>query len=68
MSRIMIGLLNPDKLAFRIHKANGRIKHAGTGKDSWFTLEGAKKDVDKKKGEMIYEYNLKTMNPMWEIL
>jgi len=68
MSKVMIGLINPNEIAFRIHKANGKIKYAGTGKDSWFTLEDARKKADTKKGEMIYEYNLKTMNPMWEIL
>lgn len=56
------------KSNYRIHKKCGRIKYAGTGIDSWFTLEDAKKDVDYSAGEMIMEYNMKTMEPMWEAL
>jgi hypothetical protein len=57
-----------DSCKYRILTQNGRIKYAGTNNPSWFTLENAKKVVDQSKGEMIYEYCLKTMEPLWEVL
>ena len=42
---------------FRIITAENRIKFAGTGMDSWFTLDGAKAAVDYNAGEMIYQYD-----------
>lgn len=42
---------------YRIHKKDGRIKHAGTGKDSWFnSLDDARKDVNYEDGERIFQY------------
>jgi phage terminase small subunit len=46
-----------DLITFRILKPDGKIKFAGTGEDSWFKLDKARKLVDYSKGEMIYEYN-----------
>jgi hypothetical protein len=46
-----------NKAKYRILKANGRIKFAGTDKPSWLTIEQAKKLVNYTDGEMIYEYN-----------
>ena len=46
-----------DKANYRIINPNGRIKYAGTGMPSWFTLDNAKKIVDYSNGEMIYEYD-----------
>ena len=65
MSQVMIGSID-SKVKYRIIKPDGRIKYAGTGKDSWFTLEDARKKV--KSGESIYLYDLRTMRQMGEIL
>lgn len=46
-----------DKANYRIIKSNGRVKYAGTGMPSWFTLDKAKQNVDYSQGEMIYEYD-----------
>lgn len=62
----MIGAVEPYKVKYRIIKPDGRIRFAGTGKPSWFTLEDARKNA--KKNDSIYEYNLKTMDKMWEVL
>jgi hypothetical protein len=50
---------------FRIITPEGKIKFAGTGFDSWFTLDQAKSKV--KKGESIYEYCPKTGEKLWEV-
>jgi uncharacterized pyridoxamine 5'-phosphate oxidase family protein len=52
---------------YRIIKEDRKIKFAGTDKDSWMTLEIAKKEVDYSKGEMIYEYS-QNGNPLFEVL
>jgi hypothetical protein len=65
---VFIGATKKNPVRYRIHTEKRRIKYAGTGSDSWFTLEQAKKLVDTKKGEAIYEYDLRTMNPLWEVL
>jgi hypothetical protein len=57
---------NPDKINYRIVTEDYRIKYAGTGHDSWFTLDKARKLVDYSKGEMIYEYNYNG-DMMWEV-
>lgn len=41
---------------YRILTEDYKIKFAGTGKDSWFTLEDAQILVNYSAGEMIYEY------------
>lgn len=65
---VFIGSVKKNPIRYRIHTKNGRIKYAGTGYDSWFTLEKARELVNDKKGEMIYEYDLKSMDPLWEVL
>lgn len=56
-----------DPIKYRILTEDGKIKYAGTGFDSWFSLEKAKEKVDYTKGEMIYEWDLKTQEPLWEV-
>lgn len=53
---------------FRILDKNGLIKYTGSNIGSWFTLEKAKKLVNKSQGEKIYEYSNDYMNKMWEVL
>ena len=62
---VLIGSVD-SKLKYRIIKPNGRIKFAGTGEDSWFTLEDARKKAGKQ--DSIYLYDLRTMRQMGEIL
>ena len=56
------------KATYRIITKKGLIKYAGSNRGSWFTLQQAKKLVNKKEGEKIYEYSLKTMRKLWEVL
>lgn len=58
---------NKRPIKFRIFTKDRKIKFAGTGQDSWFTLEKALKLVDKSKGEMIYEVD-PSGNPVWEVM
>jgi hypothetical protein len=60
-------ILYENQIKYRILTKDRKIKYAGTGHDSWFTLEKAKKLVDRTKGEMIYEFD-KEGRPMWEVL
>lgn len=60
-------LLTEDKIKYRILTKDRKIKYAGTGEDSWFTIEKAKKLVDRTKGEMIYEFT-PNGDPMWEVM
>lgn len=53
------------KLRYRIRKADGRFLNAGTGEDSWFTLEKARELVNYEKGETIVEHD--GVNVLWEI-
>ena len=55
-----------DNVKYRIQKKNGTILNAGTSKDSWFTLEQARKKVDYSKGERIVESN--GIHILWEVL
>jgi len=59
--------MNTTKVNYRIHKADGRIKYAGTDSPSWLTLEMARQLVNESKGEKIYEYDY-NRNPLWEVL
>lgn len=65
---IGLGAVAPYKSKYRILTKDRRIKNAGTGKDSWFTLDEARKIVNTQKGEKIYEWNMYTMEPMFEVL
>lgn len=55
------------KTNYRILNSDMTIKYAGTGLYSWFTLEYAREIVDYQKGEMIYEYNMTSMERMYEV-
>lgn len=52
---------------FRILTKDRRIKYAGTDTESWMTLETAKKLVNYKEGEGIFEFNNKG-EILWEVL
>ena len=51
---------------YRIQTADRKIKYVGTGENSWFTLEQARKLVDYSKGERIVEHD--GVNILWEVL
>ena len=51
---------------FRIITSEGKIKFAGTGYDSWFTLAEARELIE--EGDSIYEYCPNTGNQLWEVL
>ena len=55
-----------DSKVYRIQNADKTILNAGTGRDSWFSLEEAKKIVNYEIGQRIIESN--GMNILWEIL
>ena len=52
-------------MKYRIQTSEGKILFAGTGKDSWFTLDQARKIVDYDKGQRIIESD--GVNILWEI-
>ena len=54
-----------DTLRYRIQTADLKFKSAGTGDDSWFTLERAREIVDYEAGERIVEHN--GVNVLWEV-
>jgi hypothetical protein len=56
-----------NKAVYRIIKANGNVKYAGTDMPSWFNLENAQKFADKSNGEKIFEYDLKYQRALWEV-
>lgn len=53
------------KKTYRIKTRDGKFLNAGTGKDSWFDLETARKKVNYKKGETIVETD--GVNILWEV-
>lgn len=52
------------KAKYRIQNENGTFLNAGTGLESWFTLEDARKIVS--EGQIIVEHD--GVNVLWEIL
>jgi hypothetical protein len=52
-------------IKYRIKKDDGTFLNAGTGENSWFTLDDARKLVDYSKGQIIVESD--GMNELWEI-
>ena len=60
------GFNNSNPYKYRILKADKRFLNAGTGLDSWFTLEQARKLVDYTTGQMIIESD--GVNILWEVL
>ena len=53
-------------MKYRIQKANGTFLNAGTGLNSWFTLEGARGLVNYSDGQRIVEHD--GVSVLWEIL
>lgn len=52
---------------YRIVTEEGKIKFAGTGRDSWFSsLDEARKHAGPR--DCIYEYSTKTGERLWEVL
>ena len=51
---------------YRIQNANRTILNAGTGIDSWFTLEKSRELVNYEAGQRIIESN--GVDILWEIL
>lgn len=54
------------KTSYRIQNNNGTFLNAGTGLDSWFTLETARKLVNYEQGQRIIESD--GINVLWEVL
>jgi len=57
---------NEMKYSYRIRNKNRTILNAGTGLESWFNLETARKLVDYDAGQMIIESD--GVNVLWEVL
>jgi hypothetical protein len=55
-----------NNIKYRILNANNTYLNAGTGLNSWFDLETAKKLVNYLKGQKIVEHD--GINILWEIL
>jgi len=54
------------EIKYRIQNANGTFLNAGTGLDSWFTLDKAKSLVNYEIGQRIVEHD--GVNVLWEVL
>lgn len=52
------------KTTYRIQRKDGTILNAGTGHDSWFTLEAARSMVNYDNEERIIESN--GVDILWE--
>jgi hypothetical protein len=52
-------------MKYRIQNFNGTFFNAGTGLDSWFSLENARKIVNYQIGQRIIESN--GVDILWEI-
>ena len=52
-------------MKYRILTADRKFLNAGTGLDSWFTLEQARKIVNYEAGQQIVEHD--GVNILWEI-
>lgn len=52
-------------MKYRIQNENGSLLNAGTGDDSWFTLEEARKLVNYEAGQRIVESD--GINILWEV-
>lgn len=46
---------------------NAEMKVMYVGGNSWLTIDDAKKLVNYELGEAIYEYDMKTMERLWEV-
>jgi len=54
------------KANYRIKNENGTFLNAGTGENSWFTLEEAKVLVNYQYGQKVIESD--GVNVLWEVL
>jgi hypothetical protein len=54
-----------EKSNYRIQNQDGTFLNAGTGKSSWFTLDTARKLVDRSKGQRIIESD--GVRILWEV-
>ena len=54
------------KIQYRIKTKNNTFKFAGTGANSWFSLEDARAKVDYSQNEMIVEICKYTGEILWE--
>ncbi len=52
-------------LKYRIKNKDGTIFNAGTGRDSWFSLDDARNLVDYDRGQTIIETD--GVNTLWEV-
>jgi hypothetical protein len=52
-------------MKYRILNNNGTFLNAGTGNDSWFTLQDARKKVNYNIGQKIIEHD--GINILWEV-
>jgi hypothetical protein len=57
---------NTMKAKYRIQNGDGTFLNAGTGKESWFTLDQARTIVNYIEGQRIVESD--GVNILWEIL
>lgn len=55
---------NRMKYGYRVQNENGTFLNAGTGLNSWFTLDEARAKVDYSRGQRIIESD--GMNILWE--
>ena len=53
------------KNPYRIKTKDGKFLNAGTDKDSWFSLETARKKVNYKEGQTIVESD--GVSILWEV-
>jgi hypothetical protein len=60
--------MNATKTTYRILTSEGLVKYTGTTIGSWFTLEDAKKLVNRNNGEMIYKFSMQTMTRLFEVM
>ena len=54
------------KATYRVQNENGTFHNAGTGMDSWFTLEAARSIVRYEDGQRIIESDGTSI--LWEVL
>lgn len=52
-------------MKYRIQTAEGKFLNAGTGLNSWFDLETARKTVNYDLGQRIVEHN--GVDILWEV-
>jgi hypothetical protein len=60
--------MNTTNTTYRILTSEGLVKFTGTTIGSWFTLEDAKKLVNRNNGETIYKFSMQTMTRLFEIV